>query len=298
MIDDLTAFLTAKRAAGLSPATLRWYEQFIRRYVAWSASTQLPNKKPETVEAWLASLREQMLSAFTISGCYRCLSVYFKWLVERGRLRTSPMTHIQPPRVPKQRKRHVTAAAFRRLYKSIDGDGWLDARDRAMLLILMYSGLRANELLGLKLEHIDEAAGVLRVVAGKGRIDRDVPFTSGVPDQMRLYLAHRPACAFQRAFVAAGKTPREVAGPLTYSGLTQMVRRRCAAAGIPRINLHSFRHGYAMLFLNEGEMELGLVSQTMGHSSVDITRRFYADYATTTMRERYNEAIRRLESLP
>lgn len=295
-MSDLAAFLVAKRAAGLSPATLHWYEKFIRRYLDWSVSRQLPNKKPETVEAWLASLREQMLSAFTVSGCYRCLSVYFKWLVRRGRLSASPMAQVQPPRLPKRRKRHVTASEFRKLYKSISGASWCDHRDRAILLILMYSGLRANELLALRPEHIDYTSELLHIVAGKGGQDRDVPFTTGVADQLRAYLAARPPYQGQRLFVACAGRLDTVRGPLTYGGLRQMMRRRCQAAGVPTINLHAFRHGYAMLFLNDGGMELGLVSQTMGHSSVEVTRRFYAEYATATMRDRYHNALDKIEA--
>lgn len=291
MSTDLSAFLLAKQAAGLSSNTLAWYEMFVRNFIDWSTARSQPIKKPETVEAFLASLRQRNLSAFTISGCYRALSVYFKWLVQRGKLPQSPIAQVQPPRTPKSRKRNVTASQFQRLYTSICGETWLDYRDRAALLILFYSGLRANELLGLRLDSIDYTHRLLHVVTGKGGTDRDVPFTTEAADQLRAYLADRPPSDSRSLFLAGNRHRTLAVGPLTYSGLTQMVRRRCARIGIPRISLHSFRHGYAMLFLNEGGMELGAVSQTMGHSSVDVTRRFYADFSTSALRQRYDNAL-------
>lgn len=300
---DLAAFLTAKDAAGLSPATLLWYEKRIRQFLEWSQEANRPFvgdeleaiKKPETVEAFLASLRERDISAFTISGVYRALHVYYRWLVQRRKLDASPLDQVQPPRVPRQRKKHVTHAQFTRLYRGITGTNWLDARDRAALLILFYSGLRANELLGLRVEDVDVEQGILRVVQGKGGRDRDVPFADAVAVQVRNYLNERPDYRGRKLFVASGPRVTDVSGPLTYWGLTQMVRRRCEACGLPRLGLHAFRHGYAMLFLNEGAMELPAVAATLGHSSVEVTRRFYADFTTNTLVDRYQDALAKIE---
>lgn len=293
--NHLGAFLVAKEAAGCAPATLHWYEMFVSQFLDWSEEMKLPIKKPETVEAFLATLRKRDLSAYTISGCYRALSVYFNWLVQRRGLRVSPLVAVQAPRLPKQRKRHVSAAQFDALYSSIDGDTWFDYRDRAILLTLYYSGLRANELLSLKLDDVDRSRHLLKVNAGKGNEDRDVPFIPVMLTQLDGYIAVRPVTNSQRLFVAAGKRPDVVQGPLSYDGLKQMMRRRCAAAGLPRLGLHPFRHGFAMLFLNEGEMDLAVVSKTLGHSSVEVTRKFYADFTTTTLRTKYGQALAHIQ---
>lgn len=295
-MSDLAAFLVAKEAAGCAPTTLHWYEMFVGQFLDWSAVMKMPIKKPETVEAFLATLRKRDLSAYTISGCYRALSVYFNWLVQRRGLRVSPLAAVQAPKLPKSRRRHVSPAQYAALYASIDGDSWFDHRDRAILLTLYYSGLRANELLALKWADLDRHHHLLKVNAGKGGDDRDVPFVPAMLAELDGYAAVRPPTSSQRIFVAAGKRPDVVAGPLSYDGLKQMMRRRCNAAGLPRLGLHPFRHGFAMLFLNEGEMELAVVSKAMGHSSVEVTRRFYADYSTNSIRARYGDALANIQS--
>lgn len=290
----LTAFLTAKRATGLSPLTIKWYDMLVRQYLDWSTFQKLPNKKPETVEAWFSSLREGKKSAFTISGCYRALSVYFKWLTTRKHIRRSPMETIQPPNVPKQRKPHVTVAQFRKLYHSIDGDRWVDHRDRAILLMLLYTGLRASELIALMPEHIDRTRGIIAVSDGKGGQDRDVPFANFILETLDCYLSSRPPHPSGKLFVSMGGANGTARGPLTYSGLKEIMRRRCEAAGMKRLGLHMLRHSYAMIFLNDGEMDLPAISKAMGHSSLDLTRRFYADFETTTLRREYNRAVTRI----
>lgn len=296
MFADLTAFLTAKTAAGLSPRTLSWYEMLIRQYLDWSDARKLPKQKPETVEAFLTSQREAQKSPFTISGSYRALCVYFKWLVGRKRLRRSPMADIQPPHVPKRRKRHITATDFRRLYLSIDGERWTDQRDRLILLILMYAGLRASELLALTYDDIDRARCLLHVDSGKGDRDRDVPFARFVLEQLDAYLAAKPTHPSQRLLLShdGGHGAR---GPLSYEGLKEIMRRRCEAAGIKRFGPHTLRHSYAMIFLNDGELDLLALSQTLGHSSIDVTRRFYADFDTTSLRRKYAKAADRVGNL-
>lgn len=295
MSADLSAFLVAKRAAGLSPLTTHWYEKFLGRYLAWCEENKLPIKKPETVEGFLSDLRARKLSPYTISGCYRSLNAYYKWLVQRGKLKSSPMALVQRPKVPKTRKKHVTDQQFKQLYGSITGQTWLDYRDRAILQILMFSGLRAQEIVNLTLDSVDRERYILHVRQGKGGHDRDVPFAPDMLIELDGYLERRPPANTDALFIACSGVLDVPRGPLTFYGLTTMIRRRCTQAGMPRIGLHAFRHGYAMLFLNEGEMELAAVSKTLGHSSVDLTRRFYADFETTSLRREYGKALRRIQ---
>lgn len=287
----LDAFVTSKTAAGLSLRTVEWYADFVRQYAAWSGRCDAPIEKPETVEGYLAHLRREGRSAFTISGCYRALSVYFKWLVARRYLVESPLELVPPPRTPIKRTAHITAAQFKRLYESIDGDHWWDVRDRAILLTLFYCGLRANELLGLRLEDVDRER-LLLLVNGKGGKARDVPCTAEVIAAIDSYLSIRPAYPGQRLILASDRD-RSHAHPMAYDGLKEMMRRRCRHAGLPHYSAHKFRHGYAMALLN-AQMPLSALTASMGHSSVQVTEKFYARWQTQSLSDVYNQAIKKL----
>lgn len=290
MSAELTAFIVSKTAVGLSLRTVRWYATFVQQFADWSHAQELPMTKPESVEAYLAFLRKEGRSAFTISGCYRALSVYFKWMVGRRKLRRSPIDSITPPQTPIKRVKFITPALFRLLFESIPGDEWWQRRDRAILMVLYYCGLRANEVLGLCLSSIDRERKLLLVTEGKGGKDRDVPCAEQVIAEIDLYLESRPDYRGVELFIARDKGSYAPRGPLLYDGLKEMLRRRCKAAGMKHYSAHKFRHAYAMTFANAG-MPLSALAASMGHSSVNVTERFYARWQTESLSAVYNAAL-------
>lgn len=293
MTNELSAFVVSKTAAGLSLLTVRWYASTVGRYVEWSDSQGVPMTKPETVEAYLALLREDGKAATTISGCYRALSVYFKWMVERRKLRHSPIDLINPPKLPIKRVRFISPIQFQRLCESFPNVHWWQRRDHAILLTMFFCGLRANELLSLKLSSVDRERRVLLVTEGKGGKDRDVPCAIEVINQIDRYLELRPEFDSDALFLARNKGAHAPRGPLVHDGLKQMLRRRCKAAEIPHYSPHKFRHAYAMTFANAG-MPLSALAASMGHSSVSVTERFYARWQTESLSAVYNDAFNKI----
>lgn len=287
----LESFLVAKTAAGLSVRTLSWYRLFIAGFLDFCECRSLDQKQPETVEAYLAELRSRQVSPHTVSGCYRALSVWFGWLVKRGLLAVSPLHTVQRPRLPQKRAPYVRPAEFDLLLASIRGSDWTDARDRALLLALYYSGLRVAEALALTACDIDGPRRLLTVVSGKGDKTRLVPCHPQFVSELAAYRAGLPAdplpCLFVSNDGAGG-----IRGPLTPNGLRQMMRRRCAQAALPYLHPHAFRHGFAMLFLNNG-MEMSAVSAAMGHSSVSVTESVYARWLPNGLLRQYDAALRR-----
>lgn len=289
----LDRFLLAKEAAGLSPRTLQWYEEMVRAYLAWLEQwPALAFDMPEAIDGFLAHERRRNLAASSIQGRYRALSAWFGWLMRRELLARDPMAAIDRPAVPKKRMRHVKLAEFLSLYRSIRGDTWLDYRDREIILIMLFSGLRVSEVCGLTPQDVDVAQRMIRVRNGKGGDDRDVPCAPDVADVHARYLLTRPAYSGPALFVShdgyAGAR-----GALTANGIRQMLRRRCEAAGLPVYNPHAFRHGFAMLFLNAG-MALSAVSEAMGHSSEQTTR-IYAHWLKDGLTQAYEDTMRRFD---
>jgi integrase len=293
----LAAFLTAKRAAGLSPNTLRWYSCIL---TAWLSLHPQIQSTPTEIEAYLAGLRARRLSAATVAGHYRALNVWFAWLVECGAIPTSPMRSVRRPKTPQKRVAYVTVSEINALVASLtpvpkgslDGHNWLDARDRALALLLFYSGLRNNEALGLQVDDVDVGRRLLYVERAKGGAPRISPFASEVAPALLEYLYRRPPSEYRDLWLA-NDGAGNVRGVLTPNGVRQMFRRRCKAAGLRYLNPHSFRHGFAMWTLNAG-MELSAVSAAMGHSSTQVTQHTYARWLPEAVQREYDEATTRL----
>lgn len=283
----VTSFLTAKRAAGLSARTLDWYALFVNDFLDHIGANHPETTTPETVEAYLAHLRDvRQVSPHTVSGAYRALSVWFRWLVARRHLPESPLLYVQRPRLPNKRAVYVTQGQYEVLIRSNPGETWVDLRDRCLLTLLYYSGLRISEALALRPDDLDDRVASVR---GKGNKTRLVPCHPSLCTHLIDYLARRPPTPLAQLFVS-NDGAGGVRGPLTDNGARQVLRRRCREAGLPYLTPHAFRHGFAMLFLNAG-MGMSAVSTAMGHSSVKVTEDTYARWLPAGLLREYEAAL-------
>jgi site-specific recombinase XerD len=289
MIPQLQSFLTAKMAAGLAPRTLDWYRAFI---TAWLVTCPTVTASASQIETYLAGLRRKGMAPATVAGHYRALSVWFAWLVESGAIGASPMRTVRRPKAPQKRVAYVTPAELRALVAGIDGDNWLDARDRAFVLLLFYSGVRVSESIALHTTEVEFAKRLLFVRRGKGGLPRLIPFAAEVAPALLDYLYRRPPSPLPQLWLAQDGN-YEARGALTDNGARQMLRRRCKEAGIRYLNPHAFRHGFAMWTLNAG-MELSAVAAAMGHSSTQVTQRTYARWLPDSLQREYEDAATRL----
>ncbi|MDI9548362.1 MAG: tyrosine-type recombinase/integrase, partial [Chloroflexota bacterium] len=272
----LELFITAKLAAGLTPKTIAWYEWMLGVYAKFCAGEGNDPHKAETVERFLAHMRRLGAAPSSVSSYYRALHAYFAWLARRSYLENNPLKAVDKPRVPRRRAKRITPAEFNRLYASITGAEWIDHRDRAILVILFYSGLRVSEAINLQLGDIDTVRRVITVRSGKGGHERDVPCAPHLREPLAAYLYSRPAHK-QAALWLSNDGAGGVRGALQADGIRLMLRRRCLAAGLRYYNPHAFRHGFATSLLNAG-MNLSAVSAALGHSSVVITEQVYAEW--------------------
>jgi integrase/recombinase XerD len=295
-------FLQTKRALNRSPNTLISYEQHLNRYLDWLADpmqSRLDMGEPETIEAFIVHEQEAGYSPYTVAGRYRSLRVWYNYLVKRVKcLPASPMADLEAPGLPNGVRPYVSLAQYQRLTASIGEHTWVECRDRCIIYLLFWCGLRISELTDLKQPDVDVIRQQVTVQTGKGGEGRLVPCGADLGPMIRAYLMKRPLTHDGQnipgnpLFVSNNGIGGARAA-LSGNGVRQMLHRRCHEAGLPYQNPHRFRHGYAMLFLNNG-MQLSAVSDTMGHASEEFTRRFYAHWLPEGIRREYQEVRRRV----
>ena len=255
----LDRFITAKRAAGKSGRTLRWYADLIGQYLAHAEGNDLAWWQTESVEhfqahLWLRSprLRSKQVGfkPNSIDCYYRALRAWCNWLVRRKLMAgPSPIEEIERPSRPNDPVDHVTLPEFTLLLQSIAGEEWPEQRDRCLLLLMFWSGLRVGELIGLCPPDVDVAKRLVTVRRGKGGKSRLVPCSPELAGSLLAYLLARPAVVGDLLFVSNDGNGG-ARGALSVEGVRQMLRRRCKAAGLRYMHPHLFRHGFAMLLLN------------------------------------------------
>lgn len=183
----------------------------------------------------------------------------------------------QPRRLPRGLDRDEVAAllgSFR---------SW---RDRAIAGLMLFSGLRSAEVLGLAVADVDIPRGWVRVI-GKGDKERRVPVDSEVAGWVQTYLlAERPDTEATTLFVVA-KGPHR-GRPLTAEGLRAVFRYHRHRAGVSAGHPHALRHTFGTT-LAEAGVDLAVVQALMGHDHIDSSAR-YVHLAPAHVRAAFDDA--------
>ena len=191
----------------------------------------------------------------------------------------------EPRRLPRGLDRAETAA----LLASFRTD-----RDRAIAGLMLLSGLRSAEVLGLRVADVDVGRGWVRVT-GKGDKERRVPLDPDVAGLVQSYLlAERPETASRALFVVA-KGPHR-GQPLTPAGLRRVFRYHREISGVAAGHPHALRHSFGTA-LAEAGVDLSVIQALMGHDHVDSAAA-YIHLAPSFLREEFDAARARLRARP
>jgi integrase/recombinase XerD len=297
---EIDRFLLSKQSAMLSEATTDWYAVQLRMFNDWLRSSSYTAVTTETIERYLVYLRRrtakhssQPLSPSSVAGAYRAPKIFYKWCVDRGIVASSPLLTVKMKKPAKKPPRRATRQEFDDLVRSIPVDDWVGLRDYLLIHTVFYCGLRIGEALRLEAIHfeITEERQVLHVPGGKTGAGI-VPLLREVSEAFLAYLTHRPTWHDDRLFLSNDGNGG-VGGVLTPSGARQMLKRRCAGAGLRYLNPHSFRHGIAMHLLNDKRSDTSMVQRILRHSKITTTTENYAEWIIDPLADEYRRQMRK-----
>jgi site-specific recombinase XerD len=248
---------------------------------------------------YLRFLARSKLSRSAIQIRFSALKSFYKFLVRRGLLGSTPIKNISLPkrerRLPKfltlQQMVDLLGAPLKELERLSRGaasppDPALFLRDVAILETLYSCGLRVSELCGMKAQDIHFHDQVVRVL-GKGRKERRVPVGAPALESIRHYwnsLVTPPSGALP-VFLNRPDRLEPV-----YPRLVQLrLKRYLAIAGLdPHLTPHKLRHSYATHMLDAGA-DLRSVQELLGHAHL-VTTQIYTHLSTERLKRAYDAA--------
>lgn len=267
----LDAFLTAKRAEGLATRSLALYRHNLGALGAWCAGrgAERPEQiTPDLLRQWLLSL-EARHNPGGVHQYYRAAKAFLRWyeLEAAAPGWPNPIRRVRAPRLPETALDPVPLADVTAMLQACRADR-LGPRNRAILLTLLDTGVRASELCAFTLADYDPIAGTFVVRAGKGGKRRTVFAGQRTRRALRAWLKERGKLAADAPLFANQSGRR-----LTYCALRGLVDRAADRAGVPRPGLHAFRRQFTLSMLRAGA-DLLTLQRLLGHASMTLLARY------------------------
>ncbi len=222
---------------------------------------------------WLDSRYTKPLRPETVATYFNHIRAFFSWLVNEEFIEVSPMAKFAPPVVRADQVQPFTREQVESLIHAARKSRHAH-RDEAIVRFLVDTGVRASELCSLKMSDVDIVEGQAYVI-GKGNKRRMICFGRKTANVLRKYLRDEPRLPTEPLFIS--ERGSNAGAQLTRSGLKQLIERLGLAAKLQsvRCSPHTFRHTFAVEFLNNGGNVFSL-KQLLGHTSLQVTNRYVA----------------------
>jgi site-specific recombinase XerD len=238
-------------------------------YLSEQGVVELDDITANHVSGWMASLAKAGLSGASRNRKFQALSAFFKHQAVTGRIMRSPAVGLDAPKVEQREPRVLTTTEV----KALQGVCKDDARDAAMVEVLLQTGLRVSELVALELGDVvwseSNTVAYLNIRQGKGKKDRRVPLNSVAEKALKRWVKVRPKEA-EYANVFLSKRSQK---PLYPADVRQMLHKYYRRAAIQGASVHTLRHTFCTQHAAAGT-NLVVIQRAAGHASLTTTQRY------------------------
>lgn len=265
----LASWLRHLEAEHRSIHTRRAYSDGVRAFLDWCETAgREPSLDEDTVVDFMNSLHAGGRASNTTAARQAAVRRFSKWLARKGYIGADQLREMGRPRIEEEAVVAITDQELRALLATCHGKGFKNTRDKAMIMLMFETGLRAGEVAGMGVADINlnTRMAVIRGKGGKGRLVRFSPQCNAALDDY-LYARRRHRLAPDPALWLGYNSRR-----FGYSGVYSSIKIRGARIGLD-LHPHQLRNTSAVRWLKKGGSPTGLMAQA-GWASVDMLRRY------------------------
>jgi len=281
----IEAFLVDRKAQNMSKGTIEFYRKKIKYFFEFcekQSVTQVSQITPNLLREFLLYLETKGHNAGGCHAAFRTVKTFLRWYENEAEPENwiNPIRKVKAPKMNIEPLEPVDIEAVKAMIE-VCPHNLTGQRDKAMMLFLLDTGVRASELVSINLEDINPITGEVLVKVGKGRKPRTVYLGSKSRKALRIYLRLRQDNSNALWITDEGER-------ITYWGVKMIMRRRANQAHVNVPELHSFRRWFALTCLRAG-MDVYSLQELMGHADLQVLRR-YLKQTNQDMREAHHRA--------
>ena len=276
---DIDTFMRDCRSRGLSHHTVAYYRRqltFFQAYCETLGVLETENITADNLRQYLISLEDNHNPGGRHAR-YRAVKVFMLWFEREFEPEewSNPIQKVKPPRYSKEPIEGASIEQIRKLIDTCD-TSFIGLRDRAILMFLLDSGVRVQELLDLDINKVLDSGAVL-VEHGKGNKPRVTYIGNKTMKALRKYLRRRQDNNLALWVTRAGNR-------VAKSTIQGMLARRSKAADIPVQSPHDFRRAFVLNMLRSGKVDVFSLKLLTGHTSLDVLGRYAAKVSEDAQR--------------
>jgi integrase/recombinase XerC/integrase/recombinase XerD len=257
---------------------------FFLRFLKSQGLTHLEGVSRKHLEAFVEYEQDRGLKPVSVRGRLASVKAFLRHFIEEGIVRHEVLLKNVSVKVPDALPRAIAPEDIKQLLSVID-----NTRNRALVLMLLRTGMRIGELLALRVQDIDlKEQKVFIHEARKTGVGRVVYFSTDARVALAAWLEKKDP---REDVLAYGKKYESI----TYAAARVMFVKYLKKAGLDHkgYTLHRLRHTFASELLNAG-MRLETLQPLLGHTSLEVTRR-YARLTDKTREDEYFRAMALIE---
>jgi len=275
---------------GLAANTVASYGRDLAQFAAFLGERGIEDASgvdENCLLAFLSYLHELKLANASVARKTSAVRSLIRHLLAERLMVRSPLAVLEPAKRAKRLPKSLEMDEVAALLNAPDPRDELGLRDKAMIEVLYATGLRVSELIGLKVDDINQKMGYLRCI-GKGSKERVVPIgeiacdcVSAYMDRSRPVLLHGNRSEYLFLSVRGA--------PMSRVMFWKIIKKYASLAGVNKaITPHMLRHSFATHLLERGA-DLRSLQEMLGHASIATTE-VYTHVSTDHLREVYRES--------